>query len=116
VNRKQYLEQIIESYLDSPDTPTKARKRDWAIATTFYQHGIDLATFAHAVRFITLRRHRRDPDLETLEPIHSLAYFRSLVQRLHREPHDPDYVEYVRWSYENRLDWPTMGKPSENGG
>ena len=116
MTRKQYLEQIIESYLDSPDTPTKARRRDWAIATSFYKQGIDPPTLAHAVRLATLRRHRRDPKLEALEPIYSLAYFRPLVQRLHKDPHDPDYVEYVRWSYENRLDWPTMKKASRNGG
>lgn len=116
MNRKLYLQQVIESYLDSPDTPSKARRQDWAIATTFYKQGINPATLAHAIRIATLRRHRRHPELEPLDPIQSLAYFRPLTQILHRKPHDPDYVEYVRWSYENRLDWPAMESSPENGG
>ena len=117
MKRKDYLQQIIDSYLASPDTPEQARRRDWAIATTFYDHAIDPETLAHAIRLVTLRRHRRDAKLETLEPIYSLAYFRPLAHRLHEEPHDPDYVEYVRWSYENRLDWPAAhGRPSDPRG
>ena len=116
MTRERYLQQVIESYLDSPDTPENARRRDWAIATAFYKQSVAPATLAHAIRLATLRRHRRDPDLEPLEPIGSLAYFRPLIEQLHQTPHDPGYVEYVRWSYENHLDWPPLGSGTENGG
>ena len=115
MTRKQYIEQILKSYLDCPDTPRKARQRDWAIATTFYNQHIDPATVAHAIRLATLRRHRRDPQYEPLEPIRSLAYFRPLVELLQQQPHDPRYVEYTQWSYENRLDWPVMDTPTQKG-
>ena len=116
MTREQYLQQAIESYLDSPDTPNKARRRDWAIAGAFYQQGIPSPILAHAIRIATLRRHRRAPELEPLEPIRSLAYFRPLIEHIHQGvPHDPGYVEYVRWSYQNRLDWPLMDD-GENGG
>ncbi len=116
MSRKDYLTQVIASYLDCPDTPSKARRRDWAIATTFYKQNIAATTVAHAIRLATLRRHRRDPGLERLEPIHSLAYFRPLVEHLHQAPHDPGYVEYVGWSYENRLDWPFEDTDAEKSG
>ena len=106
MTRNEYLRQAIESYLDSPDTPSKARRRDWAIAGDFYNRGFALETVRHAVRLATLRRHRREADLTPLEPISSLAYFRRLIEYLHQSPHDPGYVEHVRWSCENRLDWP----------
>lgn len=116
MTRREYLRQVLENYLDSPDTPTKARSRDWAIATTFFQLDIDPATVAHAIRLATLRRHRRDPELDSLEPIHSLAYFRPLILHVHQNPHDPGYVEYIQWSYEQRLDWPMEEQGKQNRG
>ena len=117
MTRGEYLEQVIETYLASPDTPTHTRRRDWAIAGNLYQRQIDLATVRHAIALATLRRHRRDPELETLEPVRSLAYFRPLIEHLHENPQDPGYVEYIRWSYENRLDWPfDEDHDEENGG
>ena len=117
MTREQYLRKVIDSYLDSRDTPSKARRLDWAIATTFYHKDIPHATIAHAIRLATLRRHRRDAQLKQLEPIRSLAYFRPLIEHLLNEPPDPGYVEYVRWSYENRLDWPfDEGEEAENSG
>ena len=103
MNRQQYLQEVIQDYLASPDTPSKARRRDWAIATTFFQMGIPIATISHAIRLATLRRHRRDPDLGRLEPIRSLAYFRPLIEHICQEPHDPGYVEYTRWSYHHTI-------------
>ena len=50
MNQKQYLQEVIAHYLDAPDTPNKARKTDWAIATTFYHQGIPLDHIAHALR------------------------------------------------------------------
>jgi hypothetical protein len=101
MNRKDYLKQVIEIYLDSPDTPHKARRCDWALAGALLSEGVPLSTVAHAVRFVTLNRWRRDPKLEPLEPIRSLAYFRPFLRE---SPHDPGFVEYVQWSYEHNLD------------
>ncbi len=113
MTREEYLRKIIDSYLDSPDTPRKARRLDWAIATTLYQQGVPHAMVIHAIRLATLRRHRRDAKLESLEPIRSLAYFRPLIEHIQIEPHEPGYVEYVRLSYEYQLDW---SFDDENGG
>lgn len=116
MTRQEYLQQVIEGYLDSPDTPAKARQRDWAIAGSFYQRKIPLETILHAIRLATLRRHRRDPELEQLEPVHSLAYFRPLIDHILREPHELGYVQYTKWSYETRLDWPFEDDGAEKCG
>jgi hypothetical protein len=103
LSREQYLAQVIRLYLQAPDTPRKARKADWAIATTFYRRGIPLADVEHAIYLASLRRHRRGQPL-THEPICSLAYFRPLLEQLQHQPHDPDYVDYIRWTYRRFFD------------
>ena len=104
MNRNEYLQQVIQLYLQAPDTPRRPRKADWAIATTFHQRGIPLADVGHAICLASLRRHRREPGLMPHEPICSLAYFRPLIDLLQRQPHDPGYVEYIRWSYRKLYD------------
>ena len=104
MTRETYLQQVIELYIEAPETPNKARRADWAIASHFYQSGTSLTDVAHAIRLVSRRRYCREPGLPALEPICSLAYFRPLVETLRRQPHDPDYVEYVHASYLEELD------------
>ena len=102
MTRKQYLEKVIALYLATPDTPAKARRSDWAVATTFYQQGIPVADIAHALRLCTTRRIMRAPDLPPLERICSLAYIRQTVQGLKRRPDPPDFVDFVGWLYQEK--------------
>lgn len=97
--RNDYLAEVIRLYLLAPDTPRKASRRDWAIAGDLFQQRIPLQTIAHAIRFATLRRHLRDPELGPLEPIHSLAYYRRVVDLFAPMALDPGYVDYVAWKY-----------------
>ena len=111
MTRKQYLEEVIALYLATPDTPAKARRSDWAVATTFYQQGIPVADIAHALRLCTTRRIMRAPDLPPLERICSLAYFRETVQGLQRRPHTEDFVDFVGWLYQKK----TKGRGKKAG-
>lgn len=104
MSRQQYLQHVIRLYLEAPDTPRKARRADWAIATTFHRRGIPLEDVAHAICLASLRRYRREPGLTPHEPICSLAYFRPLIDLLQRQPHDPGYVDYIEWSYRRFFD------------
>ncbi len=97
--KQTYLAKVIRLYLSAPDTPRKASWRDWAIATDLYQQGVPLKTVAHAVRYATLRRHLRDHDLGPLEPIHSLAYYRRVIELFGPLDLDPGWVECVEWKY-----------------
>ncbi len=100
MKRTDYLAEVIRLYLGAPDTPRKARRRDWAIAGTLYKRGIPLETVAHAIRMATFRRHLRDPEYGRLEPIHSLAYYRTVIDQLDPLALDPGFVEYVAWKYD----------------
>lgn len=103
MNRVDYLERAIIAYLHTPDTPTKARSLDYAVATSFFKRQIPIVTVEHAIRLATLRRHFREPGLEALEPIRSLAYYRPLVQQIQDQPPDPGYVMYIVEKYRESL-------------
>lgn len=100
MKRQDYLAEVIQLYILAPGTPPKPRRRDWAIAGDLYQRGVPLPTVAHAIRLAALRRHFRDPDLGPLEPIHSLAYYRIVVEQLDPLALDPGFADYVAWKYE----------------
>ena len=103
MTRNDYLAEVIRLYLLAPDTPGKPSRRDWAIASHLYEQAIPIETIAHAIRFATLRRHFRDPALGALEPIHSLAYYRRVIDLLDPLALDPGYVDYVAWKYRRRF-------------
>jgi hypothetical protein len=96
-DRRRYLRTVIDLYLEQPQTPATARRADWAIAASFYQQGTPLDLVLHTIRLATLRRLRRsdDSDGSTLEPIHSLAYYRSVLAALPLDALDPGYIAYV---------------------
>jgi len=96
-DRRRYLRTVIDLYLEQPQTPATARRADWAIAAGFYQQGTPLDLVLHTIRLTTLRRLRRsgDSDGSTLEPIHSLAYYRSVLAALPLDALDPGYIAYV---------------------
>ncbi len=100
MNRAEYLAEVIRLYLQAPDTPQKARRQDWAIAAHFYTQAIPLEHITHAIRIASLRRHTRDTGLGKLEPIHSLAYFRQVLDALQPDALDPGYVQYVSLRYQ----------------
>ena len=96
-DRRSYLADAIRLYLDSPGAPRRASRSDWAVATTFHHRGVPLEILAHVVRLATLRRHRPGAALES---IHSLAYYRRVLDHLTPEALEPGYVDYVARSYE----------------
>ena len=96
-DRRSYLAAAIRLYLDSPGAPRRASRSDWAVATTLYNRGVPLEILAHVVRLATLRRHR--PGAAP-EPVHSLAYYRRVLDQLTPEALEPGYVHYVARSYE----------------
>ncbi len=96
MNRSDYIAAIINAYLRVPDTPERASRADWAIASNLFSRQIPLETVLHAIRLATLRRRVSGK----LGPISSLAYFRQVATRLTKEELEPFYVAYV--SYRSR--------------
>jgi hypothetical protein len=112
VDHTTYMNTILDHYVSAADTPATARRADRALAGSFHRRGVPLTDVIHAIRLCMLRRHKRDPALDPLEPICSLAYMRPLVEQLQRKPHDPGYVEYIYWSYSSYF----IDEPPENRG
>lgn len=108
--RRDYLAAAIRLYLELPGAPRRASHSDWAIATTLYNRGVPLETLAHVFRLTTLRRTR--PGVP-LEPVHSLAYYRTVLDHLTPDALDPAYVDYVARKYqtlcEDSADRPNQG-------
>lgn len=96
-DRAAYLAAAIRLYLALPDAPRRATRSDWAIAATLYNRAVPLETLAHVLRLATLRRLRTG---EATEPVHSLAYYRSVLDHLTADALDPGYVEYVACKYD----------------
>ena len=97
--RDQYLAAALGLYLEAPDTPSRASRRDWAIAADLYRSGVRLEELAHAIRLATLRRRVNSPS-RPIETIHSLAYYRTVLQRLTDDDLHPDYVDYIRHKHD----------------
>ena len=99
LKRDEYLQYVIERYLQAPDTPDKARRNDWAVAAQFFQRGFALSDIEYAIRLASLRRFLRDPKEPPLDPIRSLAYFRPVINLVRKQQHDPGYIEYIEIKY-----------------
>lgn len=101
MTREKYLAAVLGLYLEAPDTPSRPRRRDWAIAADLYRQATRLDDVAHAIRLATLRRQaQHHPSPGT---IHSLAYYRTVLRGLTDDDLDPGYVAHVRRSYHRLL-------------
>ncbi len=98
MTREKYLAEALGLYLEAPDTPARASRRDWAIAADLYRRGVPFEQLAHAIRLATLRRRVNSPN-RPREQIHSLAYYRTVLLRLSDDDLRPDYLDYIRHKY-----------------
>lgn len=103
MNPSLYLLTALRLYCDAPDTPQHPTARDHEVALDLQRRGVSLDHLAHAIRLATLRRHLRAPDLQPLEPVQSLNYYRRVLEHLEPAAFDPGYVEYVAWRYRDLL-------------
>ena len=80
MTRRQYLAEVIRLYLEAEETPSRASRRDWAIAGDLYRQGVPVQHLAHAMRIASLRRgfHHHPP----LATVSSLAYYRAILEKL----------------------------------
>ncbi len=98
MTRNAYLAELLRLYREAPDTPRRPSRRDLRLAAELYRQGVSLDHLAHAIRLATLRRQRHRLP-RPLEAIHSLAYYRAVLQRLSDDELDPDYVAYVHYTH-----------------
>lgn len=91
---------VISAYLDLPDTPNQASPRDFTIATTLIDDGIDVDHILRAIRIGFVRRWARDPSDSPLPPIRSLAYFRAVLENLSTSELSDDYALYINHKFD----------------
>jgi len=112
MTRHQYSAEVLRLFLQQPDTPATAKKSDWAVAADFYNQHIPLETLSYAIRLATLRRLLRDPDdALPLQPIRSLAYYRTVLVSLNSDELDPGYVKWINDKHAQLLSQSKITKP-----
>jgi hypothetical protein len=97
-----YVAAVILCYLELPETPMSATLQDHRQARRWHEQGVPLQLTESALLLASLRRLVRPGDLPPLPPIHSLAYFRPVVDELLVHPMPTSYLDYLRLKL-NRL-------------
>ena len=106
-SRAEYVNRVIELYLDAPDTADVPRETDWSIASAMYDAAISIDVVEFAFQIAFLRRYLANLERDGYSPlIRSLAYFRAVVDSLTTTERDPVYMAYVASSYADKHDDP----------
>lgn len=111
MTRRNYIEEILRLFLEQPDTPATAKRSDWAVAADFYLQAIPLDLITYAIRLATVRRLQRDSDNGPLQPIRSLAYYRTVLNSLNPEELDNGYIGWITYKHTQLLARPDVAKP-----
>jgi hypothetical protein len=91
-----YIDFVINSYIQLPDTPGKPSQNDRFTATAFRSQGINIHTVESALLLASVRRLARPDDAAPLPPVRSLAYFTPVVRELADSPLPDGYLIYLR--------------------
>lgn len=96
LNRRSYVGAVLASYLELPDTPSRTRPPDRALAGQLYDRQIPFQTVQQAFLLATARRRFRSPDAPSLQPIRSLHYFGPVIEELLHTPLPQGYSQYLK--------------------
>jgi hypothetical protein len=79
------------------------RSSDRRLAEELYRRGVSVETVEYALLLATLRRLVRPRDKGPLPIVRSLAYYRSVIDEVHRAPPDPGYALYLKRKLDRTL-------------
>ena len=99
ISRSVYVARVVRLFLDDPNTPVSPTETDWDIAADLFDRGVSLERVCFAFKMAFIRRHHRT-STEPLQPIRSLAYFRTVALNLTSEETQTVYVDYIEHLYE----------------
>lgn len=102
-----YVTGVLRSYLDLPDTPTRARTADRVLARSLFAQAVPLELIRAAFVLAYARRTCRPPDAPRLGPVRSMHYFMHVIEELRLSPPDPAYIRHLSV----RLASPTSKRP-----
>lgn len=97
---QDYIRQVIEAYLDLPDTPTEASPGDFRIAAAMDNEGVPIEHVLRAIKLAFIRRWVRTDSANRLPEIRSLAYFRKVLDGLTEEELSSDFALYVDYKFD----------------
>ncbi len=92
----RYVADLLRAYHDLPDTPTRARAADRALARSLFAQDVPLEIVRAALVLACARRTIRPASAPPLGPVRSLHYFLPIIEELRLSPPDPTYICYVR--------------------
>jgi hypothetical protein len=95
LSQQQYIQQVIQAYLQMPDTPQKARTPDRRLAAQLWECDVSLNTVQQALLLASVRRITRPGDAPRLAPIRSLYYFNPVIEEILQQPLPKGYGQYL---------------------
>jgi hypothetical protein len=95
MNQNSYIQAVLKSYLQLPDTPARARPHDRHAARLLWERQIPL-DLAQAALLLASARRARPANQPQLPPIRSLAYFIPVIDEILLQPLPPGYVDYLK--------------------
>jgi hypothetical protein len=91
-----YLDSVINLYIQLPDTPVKPSQNDRRTAASFLAQRIPIPTIQAALLLASVRRLARPDDAQPLPKVQSLAYFAPVVRELSLTTLPDGYIEYLK--------------------
>jgi hypothetical protein len=96
-SRPLYTRQLLDLYCGLPHTAARRPSPyDRQLAHQLWDQNIPLETIEAAFLLAIARRSSREPSLQPLPPIRSLAYFLPVVQEIRNQQLGPGYLLYLR--------------------
>lgn len=92
---ERYVNGLLRSYLDLPDTPARARTADRVLARSLFAQAVPLDLVRAAFVLACARRACRPKDAPPLGSVRSLYYFMPVLEELRLAPPDPGYIRYL---------------------
>jgi len=99
MNRRHYVEKVLDLYRATPGTSGVARPADRKLAEGLFERQIPIITVYAALILAWIRRSNRPPDEPGHRPIATLHYFLPIIDELIAQPLDPDYLAYLRQAH-----------------
>jgi len=118
MNRQEYIQIVVEAYLDLPDTPSEASPGDLRVVASLADGGVPAEHVIRAIKLAFVRRWARDDSAGNLPMIRSFAYFKKVLGGLSEEELSDDFAVYVDLKFNairpNPSAWFAKQKTSNN--
>jgi hypothetical protein len=96
MNRQQFVNIVLDLYVDLPDTPNRFSRFDRTLAACWFDQGISILQIQQAMTLAQVRRASRSSADPPLGPIRSLHYFAPVLSEVMQHPPPPDYFSYLQ--------------------